>query len=73
MFQSLQPSSTLIMKRQLSNDIREYENDSHISRKKKALARNEPVKNRREIEKEFIDPEDLDTDEDISYYSRYIK
>ena len=59
---SQQPEST--------RNIREFENDSHISRKKKAVANSLHTKNKKQII-ELIDSED--EDEDPELYARYIK
>lgn len=59
----LQPSET-------TRNIREFENDSHISRKKKAVANSQQAKNKKQI-LELIDSED--EDEDPELYARYIK
>ncbi len=58
-----QPSDT-------TRNIREFENDSHISRKKKAVAIPQHTKNKKQLI-ELIDSED--EDEDPELYARYIK
>ena len=52
-----------------SRSIRDYENESHISRKKKAAAKSQHAKNQKQII-EMIDTEDED---DLGQYARYIK
>lgn len=59
------------MNKQLANkDNREFENESHIVRKKKANFTKQTTKNIEQII-ELIDPEDDEFD--ISMYARYIK
>lgn len=53
-------------------DSREFENESHIVRKKKAEAKKQTVKNFRD-RTQFVEHVDEDEEYDIEEYARYIK
>ena len=53
----------------LPKDAKEYANESHIARKKRAEATPLTAKNRKEI----LEMIDNDEEEDLGQYARYIK
>jgi hypothetical protein len=53
----------------LPKDAKDYANESHIARKKRAEATQVSTKNRKEI----LEMIDIDEEEDLEQYARYIK